>query len=195
MSQDILKPSFDSKQENQYGGIAVKTKYYEFNRNGGSEKYSEITEKEYLKAKREENRWFISFGSSVLECDKSQYEAHFSAKNHKEYIQKDKNWRKLLPVSLDQYTYNGAYEQSVFKDNTAVEDIVLERLSLEHDLAKLKKAMKKLKPYEREIIYQLFWLNKNQKALADECGKSQQSISKIAKRILCKMLKLIENEK
>lgn len=175
----------------------MKTKYYEFNRNGGSEKYSEITEREYLKAKKEENRWFISFGSSVLECDKSQYEAYFSAKDHKDYIQKDRNWRKIVPVSLDQYTYNGAYEQSILKDSTAVlfEDIVLEKLSLEHDLAKLKKVINKLKPHERKIIYQLFWLNKSQKTLASEWGKSQQNINKITKRILCKMLKLIENEK
>ena len=46
----------------------MKTKYFEFSKNGGSEKYSEFTEAEYLKAKEEENRWFISFGDSVLEC-------------------------------------------------------------------------------------------------------------------------------
>ena len=45
----------------------MKTKYFEFSRNGGSEKYSEFTEEEYLNAKEEENRWFISFGDSVLE--------------------------------------------------------------------------------------------------------------------------------
>ena len=38
----------------------MKTKYFEFSKNGGSEKYSEFTEAEYLKAKEEENRWFIA---------------------------------------------------------------------------------------------------------------------------------------
>ena len=33
----------------------MKTKYFEFSRNGGSEKYSEFTEEEYLNAKEEEN--------------------------------------------------------------------------------------------------------------------------------------------
>lgn len=56
----------------------MKTKYFEFSRNGGSEKYSEFTEEEYLNAKEEENRWFISFGDSVLECEESQYSDHFS---------------------------------------------------------------------------------------------------------------------
>ena len=31
----------------------MKTKYFEYNRNGRSEKYSEFTEEEYLKAKEE----------------------------------------------------------------------------------------------------------------------------------------------
>ena len=55
--------------------------------------------------------------------------------------------------------------------------------------------MKKIKPYEREIIYQLFWQNKSQKQLAEEYGKSQQNINKITIRILAKMLKMFENEK
>ncbi len=175
----------------------MKTKYFEYNRNGGSEKYSEFTEAEYLKAKEDENRWFISFGDSVLECEKSQYSDHFSKKDHGEYTQKDRNWKKVIPVSLEQYTYGGNYEQKILKDSTVVplEERILAQLSLEHDLIKLKKVMKKLKPYEREIIYQLFWMNKSQKALGVEYGKSQQNMKKITKRILAKMLKLIENEK
>ena len=175
----------------------MKTRYFEYNRNGGNEKYSEFTEAEYLKAKEEEKRWFISFGDSVLECEESQYTDHFSKKDHGEYTQKDRNWKKVVPVSLDQYTYGGNYEQKILKDSTVVplEERILERLGLEHDLVKLKKVMKKLKPYEREIIYQLFWMNKSQKALGVEYGKSQQNMKKITKRILAKMLKLIENEK
>ena len=75
----------------------MKTKYFEYNRNSGSEKYSEFTEAEYLKAKEEENRWFISFGDSVLECEESQYSDHFSKKDHGEYTQKDRNWKKVIP--------------------------------------------------------------------------------------------------
>lgn len=122
----------------------MKTKYFEYNRNGGNEKYSEFTEEEYLKAKEEESRWFISFGDSVLECEESQYTDHFSKKDHEEYTQKDKNWKKVIPVSLDQYTYGGNYEQKILKDSTVVplEKRVLEQLSLEYDTAKLKKVIK-----------------------------------------------------
>ena len=64
----------------------MKTKYFEYNRNSGSEKYSEFTEAEYLKAKEEENRWFISFGDSVLECEESQYsESLFQERSRRIY--------------------------------------------------------------------------------------------------------------
>lgn len=73
--------------------------------------------------------------------------------------------------------------------------MILEKLSTEHYLLQLQKVMKKLKLYEREIIYQLFWLNKSQKQLAEEYGKGQQNINKITTKILAKMLKMFENEK
>jgi hypothetical protein len=77
----------------------METKYFEYSRNGENEKYSEFTEDEYLKAKEDESRRFISFGNSVLECEKSQYTDYFTQKNHGEYAQKDKNWKKVIPVS------------------------------------------------------------------------------------------------
>ena len=175
----------------------MKTKYFEYNRNGGSEKYSEFTEEEYLKAKEDESRWFISFGDSVLECEESQYTDHFSKKDHDEYTQKDKNWKKVIPVSLEQYTYGGNSEQKILKDSTVVplEERVLEQLSLEHDLEKLRRAMEKLKPYEQKIIYQIFWKRKSQSKLAREYGISQQTMNEKCNRILVKMLKIMKNEK
>ena len=188
---------FDSNKKNQNGGLTMKTKYFEYNRNGRSEKYSEFTEEEYLKAKEDENRWFISFGDSVLECEESQYTDHFSKKDHDEYTQKDKNWKKVIPVSLEQYTYGGNSEQKILKDSTVVplEERVLEQLSLEHDLEKLRRAMEKLKPYEQKIIYQIFWKRKSQSKLAREYGISQQTMNEKCNRILVKMLKIMKNEK
>ena len=66
---------------------------------------------------------------------------------------------------------------------------------LEHDLVKLKKVMKKLKPYEREIIYQIFWMNKSQNELAKEYDITRQTMHEKVHRILVKVLKLFENEK
>lgn len=175
----------------------MKTRYFEYNRNGGNEKYSEFTEEEYLKAREDENRWFISFGDSVLECEKSQYTDYFVQKDHEEYTQKDRNWQKIVPVSLEQCTYGGNYEQRILKDSTIVplEDLVLEQISLEHDLEKLRKVIRKLKPYEKKIIYQIFWERKSQNKLSEEYGISQQTMNEKYNRILVKMLKMMKNEK
>ena len=175
----------------------MKTRYFEYNRNGGNEKYSEFTEEEYLKAREDENRWFISFGDSVLECEKSQYTDYFVQKDHEEYTQKDRNWQKIVPVSLEQCTYGGNYEQRILKDSTVVplEDRVLEQISLEHDLEKLRKVIRKLKPFERKIIYQIFWVNKNQNDLAREYDVTRQTINRKTHRILVKLLNFFKNEK
>ena len=121
----------------------------------------------------------------------------FSKKDHGEYTQKDRNWKKVIPVSLEQYTYGGNYEQKILNDSTVVplEERILEQLGLEHDLVKLKKVMKKLKPYEREIIYQLFWMNKSQNDLAMKYSVTRQTMHEKVHRILVKVLKLFENEK
>ena len=174
----------------------MKTKYYEYNKQIGGEKYSEFTESEYLKAKEDKNRWFISFGDSVLECEENEYKDYFSKKNHYDYTQKDKLDKKVVPILLEQYTYSDT-AQAFFYDSTIVpfDEVILEKLSTEQYILQLRKVMKKLKPYEREIIYQLFWQNKSQKQLAEEYGKSQQNINKITTRVLAKMLKMFENEK
>lgn len=112
------------------------------------------------------------------------------------YTLKDKLGKKVVPILLEQYTYRDT-AQAFFYDSTIVpfEEVILEKLSTEQYVLQLRKVMKKLKPYEREIICQLFWLNKSQKQLAEEYGKSQQNINKITIRILAKMLKMFENEK
>ncbi len=104
--------------------------------------------------------------------------------------------KKVVPILLEQYTYSDT-AQAFFYDSTIVpfDEVILEKLGTEQYVLQLKKVMKNLKPYEREIIFQLFWLNKSQKQLAEEYGKSQQNINKITIRILAKMLKMFENEK
>ena len=91
---------------------------------------------------------------------------------------------------MEQYTYGGNYEQKILKDSTVVplEERILEQLDLEHDLVKLK-------PYEREIIYQLFWMNKSQNDLAKKYSVTRQTMHEKVHRILVKALKLFENEK
>lgn len=174
----------------------MKTKYFEYSKEIGGEKYSEFTEAEYLKAREDENRWFISFGNSVLECEKNEYKKYFSEKNHSDYTQRDRLGKKVVPILLEQYTYNDT-AQAIFYDSTIVpfEECILEKLSTEQYVSQLQKAMKKLKPYEQEIIQQIFWDGKSQNELADTYGITQQTMNEKANRILCKLLKLIKIEK
>lgn len=174
----------------------MKTKYFEYNRHGDGEKYSEFTEAEYLKAKEDENRWFISFGDSVLECEESEYRDYFSEKNHSDYTQRDKYGKKIIPILLEQYTYSDS-ACAIVSDSTNVpfEELILEKISTEQYISQLKKVMKKLKPYEREIIYQLFCNKKSQNELARDYGISQQTMNEKTNRILAKMLKIMKNEK
>ena len=104
----------------------MKTKYYQYNKSSG-EKYSEFTEEEYLVAKMDENRWFISFGSCVLECMEAEYRAYFSEKNHADYTQRDKNGNTVISLSLEQYAHNTC-EGLIFRD---FEEEILEKILAE----------------------------------------------------------------
>jgi len=174
----------------------LKTKYYEYSKQIGGEKYSEFTESEYLKAKEDKNRWFISFGDSVLECEEIEYKDYFSKKNHYDYTQKDKISKKVVSILLEQYTYSDT-AQAFFYDSMIVpfDEVILEKISTEKYVLQLKKVMKKLKPYEREIIFQLFWNRKSQNELAINYGISQQTMNEKVNRILVKMPKMIKIEK
>ena len=174
----------------------MKTKYYEYNKQIGGEKYSEFTEADYLKAKEDKKRWFISLGDSVLECEENEYKDYFSKKNHYDYTQKDKLGKKVVPILLEQYTYSDT-AQAFFYDSTIVpfDEDILDKLSTEQYFLQLQKVMKKLKPYERKIIYQLFWNRKSQNELAINYGISQQTMNEKVNRILSKMLKMMKIEK
>lgn len=174
----------------------MKTKYYEYNRKSDGEKYSEFTEAEYLTARKDENRWFISFGDSVLECEESEYRKYFSEKNHSDYVQRDRQGKKVVPILLEQYTYNDS-DNVVVGDSAIVpfEEQILDKISAEQYALQLKKVMENLKPNEREIIYQIFWNKKSQSELARNYGISQQTMNEKVNRILAKMLKIMKSEK
>ena len=110
----------------------MKTKYYEYNKQVSGEKYSEFTESEYLKAREDKNRWFISFGDSVLECEESEYRDYFSEKNHSDYTQRDKYGKKIIPILLEQYTYSDS-ACAIVSDSTNIpfEELILEKISTE----------------------------------------------------------------
>ncbi len=78
----------------------MKTRYYEYSKPGSKEKYTQITEAEYLVAKETPNRWFISFGDCVLECEAEEHKDHYNQKNHSDYINRDANGKKPVKLSF-----------------------------------------------------------------------------------------------
>ena len=72
-----------------------------------------------------------------------------------------------------------------------VEEITEKNLTLET----LIKVLKELNQDERELISLIFYQNKTEVNCAEKYGISQQFINKKKKRILCKLNKLIRNQK
>ncbi len=171
----------------------MKTRYYKYSKPGSKEKYTQITEAEYLVAKESPNRWFISFGDSVLECEEHQHKKHYNQKNHSDYINRDANGKKPVRLSFDEYKLETGMDiTEVIEDTTVnVEDECYKKYQYEL----LYAALAQLDEDERRIILELFWNKRTQTALAKINGISKQTLNEKQRRILEKMLKLMKNKK
>ncbi len=171
----------------------MKTRYYEYSKPGSKEKYSEITEAEYLSVKDSPERWFISFGNCVLECEASEYKKHYNEKDHSDYINRDAKGKKPVKLSFEEYRLETGQDiTEVIEDTTVnVEDESIKKYQYEM----LYAALAQLDEDERRIIIELFWNKKTQIALAKIDGISRQTLNEKQRRILAKMLKFMENKK
>lgn len=169
------------------------TRYYEYSKPGSKEKYTEITEAEYLIVKDSTDRWFISFGNCVLECEAHEYDEHYKEKNHSDYINKGANGKKPIIISFDEYRLETGLDLADALVDTTV-DVEYEGLDkYQHEL--LRKALEQLEEDEREIITALFWNQKRQAEVAKDDGTSRQTLHKKQRRILAKVLKIMESKK
>ncbi|MCM1508440.1 MAG: hypothetical protein NC177_15120 [Ruminococcus flavefaciens] len=171
------------------------SKYYKYNPNGNKPKYVEMAEEEYIGAKQEDNRWFISFGNCVLECEKSEYDEHYRKLNHYRYTQKDAEGKTVETISLEQNEIEYSYDMSVFQneDEVMVDDKIIESMNTAFRHEELRKAMERLSESERNLITQLFSENKNQSELTAIYGVSQQALSKRKYAILKKLYEAVKN--
>lgn len=65
----------------------MSVKYFEYNTNPNGEKYMEVTMEEFQRDVMEtEGRYYISFGTSVLECSYEDYKKEEKRKRHVRYI-------------------------------------------------------------------------------------------------------------
>ena len=175
----------------------MKKKYFKYSQNPKTGKYIEITEDEYLEAKATKQHFFICLNNNFFECELEEYHDYFVKMNRSYNAQRDKNGHRIKPKSYDELDETGCLESMMIPDTTVptTEQFVEERLHSEWEIKALHTALGKLKPYEKDLIHEIYWNNISQNALAKKYGISQQTMNEKVNRILCKLLKLMNSEK
>lgn len=173
------------------------SRYYKYNPDDNKPKYVEMAEEEYIGAKQEDNRWFISFGNCVLECEKSEYDEHYRKLSHYRYTQKDADGKTVETISLEQNDIEYSYDMSVFQneDEVMVDDKIIESMDTAFRHGELRKAMEQLNESERNLITQLFFEKKNQSELAREYGVARQTINEKYHSVKKKLFILMKGKK
>lgn len=171
----------------------MKTRYYEYSKPGSKEKYSQITEAEYLSVKDSPERWFISFGNCVLECEAEEHKEHYNKKNHSDYINRDATGKKPVRLSFDEYKLETGMDiTEVIEDTTVnVEDECYKKYQYEL----LYAALAQLDEDEKELVKSLYWDVLSQREVGACSGETQQSISKKKHEVLEKLTKLMGFQK
>jgi len=159
--------------------------YFEFNRRGGKEKYIRMTEEAFKAALQQENRYFIRYGEDyILESTEQDFRKFSREKNHSEYVQKNADSRKVIPLSLDtdemEYYDITSYEKSVFYDgdNSAIDEQVLSAIDTAERNKLLHQAIELLSPEEKYLITEIFFKNRTQSEIGKELGISKQGVNK-----------------
>lgn len=166
-------------------------RYYEYNCKDSGAKYAEITEAEYLEAKADPNRWFISFGSCVLECEKPEYEDYYKQEERNRYSRRDAGRKTVEVLSLEQVEEDYTYDMSVFTLHNELS--VEETVSKAYQKMRLLNAIAQLTPNEAYLIQELHFKNRNQKELAGELGITQQAVSKRYRSTLQRLRRMLSD--
>ncbi|MBQ7008094.1 MAG: sigma-70 family RNA polymerase sigma factor [Ruminococcus sp.] len=172
----------------------MSVKYFEYNTNPNGEKYLEVTMEEFQRDVMEtEGRYYISFGTSVLECSYEDYKKNDKEKNHSDYISKDASGKKPVVISFEQYRLEKGQDiTEVIEDtNVNVESECYEKYQYEL----LYKALAQLDEDELELVKSLYWNMLSQREAGECSGETQQSISKKNKAILEKLTNLMNFKK
>lgn len=172
----------------------MSVKYFEYNTNPNGEKYMEVTMEEFQRDVMEtEGRYYISFGTSVLECSYEDYKKNDKEKNHSDYISKDASGKKPVVISFEQYRLEKGQDiTEVIEDtNVNVESECYEKYQYEL----LYKALAQLDEDELELVKSLYWNMLSQREVGEYSGETQQSISKKNKAILEKLTNLMNFKK
>ena len=124
----------------------METKYYEYNSTSAKGKYMEVTEAEFQSDVMEsEGRFYIPFGTSVLECSEKEYREYANERNRHKYLSQNSEKKEVTVVSIERVS-----EQILAIDGWLEE--LLDSLALDEAKKKLKIAIDKLSEYERFLI-------------------------------------------
>ncbi len=172
----------------------MSVKYFEYNNNQNGEKYMEVTKEDFQKDVIEtEGRFYISFGTSVMECEEHEHKKDKKEKEHSEYISKDASGKKPTILSLDDYKLKTGIDiTEVIEDTTVnVEDECYKKYQYEL----LYAALAQLDEEELELVKSLYWDMLSQREVGECSGETQQSISKKNKGILDELTNLMSFKK
>ncbi|MBR0484045.1 MAG: hypothetical protein IJJ69_04595, partial [Oscillospiraceae bacterium] len=80
--------------------------YFEFNHKGGKGKYSQMTEKAYQQAIKQNDRWFLISAEDgyALECTQAEHHDYYSRLNHEKNSRrgKDGKYPELLSIERNE---------------------------------------------------------------------------------------------
>ena len=181
--------------------------YFEFNRTGGKEKYTQITEEVFRQAVKQEGRYFIRYMKEgkheedyVIESTKQEFMRFWKGKNHSEYVQKNADNRKVIPLSLDTDEIEGYDSTSAARnifhngDNSTIDEQVLAEMYTAEKYELLYQAIEQLDAEEQYIINQIFFAHRTQTELAKEFHIEQQAVSKKYRSALKKLKTYLEGK-
>ena len=167
-------------------------RYYAYNPKDRGPRYIEITEEEYLKIKIQTDRWFISFGTCVLECEKAEYDDYYRHLEHYRYTLRNASRKRPDVLSMDAMEEEFPYETSVFSVHTekSVEDEVMESMRIEQ----ISHALSRLPTDDAFLVREYLMKERTQSEIAQELKISQQAVSKRMIKILYKLKKMLTSE-
>ena len=172
--------------------------YFEFNHKGGKGKYSQMTEKAYQQAIKQNDRWFLISAEDgyALECTQAEHHDYYSRLNHEKNSRRGKDGKYPELLSIERNEVECSSDMSVFfdGDNPTIDDIVLDGLETAERNALLHKAMKQLTSEEQYIIREISHHGRTQSSLAREFDIARETMSERYHRILRKLKKYMIRE-
>jgi len=149
----------------------MKTKYFEYNKNPNGEKYMEVTMEEFQRDVMEtKGRYYISFGTSVLECSYEYYKKEEERKRHVRYISaiSDGVYPKFTELT----------DRTNSTELTLTEEEMFEQVENNLFFEKALKYIEKYPQENQEIFRMVVIDGKTKEEASKVIGKTRQSVSR-----------------